>query len=697
MSHPKGCRCRDFTCRRTSSLAAVVAAEPSLPAAEVEASFDAVITNSAALRSLSTALDDDPDVLHIGAPAVVGRLVTELITRGSTTFTPPACAGCHRTGRELIRTDKGGMCPSCRRRQTATACVRCHGVKPVAGRNNNGEALCARCAPRRERHCGICGQDRPIARRARAGSPDVCVNCFKLPTATCSRCHQQRPCSFASTPQPVCAGCATRRTATCAHCGLDRPPTTHWPEGPVCVGCYDATLSRRGICTDCHTARRLVDPPGPAANRCCDCSGRPTIGHVCADCGIEDKLYEDRRCDRCALARRVTVLLADDTGAIPDTLFTLGAAIAAAPNPRSALNWLRTGTAAAILADIVNGRLTLSHDTLDHHPHPRAADYLRQMLVIHGLLPERNEHLERIPRFIDATLQGIDRPADRRLLQAYARWRVLPRLRRRAETNHGPRTATAHVRTQIKTAVRLLDWLDQHATPLPEITQADIDTWLATGPGAYNARDFILWAAQTGRCRPINIPAATANPGTTTDPDTRWTIIRKLLHDDTLDLTDRVAGCLVLLYAQPLSRITLITRDQIDHHPDGTLTLRFGTDPATIPEPLAGLIRDLLQTIHPYTGIGSPAHTPWLFPGIQPGQPLSAARLGVRLGKHGIDGRASRRAALLHLAAEVPAAVLSELLGYSNSAAVTWVHDAGGDWSRYAADLAHERIQTPAE
>jgi hypothetical protein len=697
VSHPTGCRCRNFECRRALALAAVVTAEPSLAAAEVEAGFDATITTGAAMRYLTAALDDDPDVLHIGAPAVVGRLVTELVARGSTTFTLPVCVRCHRTGRELIRTTDGGMCPNCRRRQTALACVRCDGVKPVAGRDPDGSPLCARCAPRPERRCGICGQTRPIARRAHEGHPDVCVNCFKLPTASCSRCHQRRPCSFASTPTPVCIRCAPRRTAPCAHCGLHRPPTAHWPEGPVCVGCYDAALSRRGVCDTCHTLRRLVDPPGPHATICTDCAGGTPIGHVCRDCGIEDRLYEHSRCNRCALTRRVTVLLADDTGTIPEQLAPLAAAISAAPNPRSALNWLRTGTAAAILTDIVNGRLVLSHDTLDDHPHPRAADYLRQMLLIHGLLPERNEHLERIRRFIDDTLNQIDRPTDRRTIQAYATWRVLRKLRRRAETNPGPRTATAHVRTQIKAAVRLLDWLGQQPTTLAEVTQADIDAWLATGPGAYYARDFILWATQTGRCRPLNIPAATANPGTTTDPDTRWNIIFRLLHDDTLELTDRVAGCLVLLYAQPLSRITLITRDQIDHHDDGTLTLRFGTDPATIPEPLAGLIRDLLDTVHPYTGIGSPAHTPWLFPGLQPGQPLSAARLGVRLGKLGIDGRASRRAALIHLAAEVPAAVLAELLGYSNQAAVSWTRDAGGNWSRYAADLAHDRAHTPVE
>ena len=43
------------------------------------------------------------------------------------------------------------------------------------------------------------------------------------------------------------------------------------------------------------------------------------------------------------------------------------------------------------------------------------------------------------------------------------------------------------------------------------------------------------------------------------------------------------------------------------------------------------------------------------------------------------------------------AGVLSELLGFSNTAAVTWVHDAGGDWSRYAADLAQQRDHQPAE
>lgn len=63
------------------------------------AAFDAAITSGAALRSLTAALTRDPQALHAGAPPVVGRLVTELVARGSTTFTLPACVTCQRTDR----------------------------------------------------------------------------------------------------------------------------------------------------------------------------------------------------------------------------------------------------------------------------------------------------------------------------------------------------------------------------------------------------------------------------------------------------------------------------------------------------------------------------------------------------------------------------------------------------------------------
>src|SRR6185437_11880724 len=178
----------------------------------------------AALRSLAAALAADPDALGSGAPPCVGRLVSELIARGSA-LAVPACAACGRTGRPLTRTSLGGMCARCAHRAGAAGCARCHAVKPVAGRTSDGQPICERCRRRERglRRCGRCGKTAPIAVRARGGNPDECVNCYKMPEADCSACGSRRECSFAASERPVCLSCSSTRPGTrCRH--QQRPP-----------------------------------------------------------------------------------------------------------------------------------------------------------------------------------------------------------------------------------------------------------------------------------------------------------------------------------------------------------------------------------------------------------------------------------------------------------------------------------------
>ena len=61
-------------CRREKVVAAVSAADPSLPAAVIEAAVDAVAPGGQALRQLADALAADPAALTAGAPPVAGRL-----------------------------------------------------------------------------------------------------------------------------------------------------------------------------------------------------------------------------------------------------------------------------------------------------------------------------------------------------------------------------------------------------------------------------------------------------------------------------------------------------------------------------------------------------------------------------------------------------------------------------------------------
>ena len=77
---------------------------------------------------------------------------------------------------------------------------------------------------------------------------------------------------------------------------------------------------------------------------------------------------------------------------------------------------------------------------------------------------------------------------------------------------------------------------------------------------------------QVGELRPLfwavarkHVPSRTApatrwaGPSGPLDQDRRWAGARRLLHDGTCPPADRVAGLLVLLYAQKLSVVTALT------------------------------------------------------------------------------------------------------------------------------------------
>jgi hypothetical protein len=238
--------------------------------------------------------------------------------------------------------------------------------------------------------------------------------------------------------------------------------------------------------------------------------------------------------------------------------------------------------------------------------------------------------------------------------------------------------------------------LDAHSayrhTTLSDCRQGHIDQWLRTGPSASLARDFLVWASSRGHAQRLDIPAPERATGASISQDQRWAHAARLLHDDALDPTDRVAGCLLLLYGQPLSRIAVMTTSQVTRCGEEML-IRLGRHDMPVPGPLAITITQLINDGRSHRGVGSPQQTAWLFPGHLPGRPITPDTLGGRLRALGIYAQASRRAALLDLAAELPAAVLADLLGLHQNTAAKWMHQAGGDWSRYAAELARRPHQ----
>jgi hypothetical protein len=138
----------------------------------------------------------------------------------------------------------------------------------------------------------------------------------------------------------------------------------------------------------------------------------------------------------------------------------------------------------------------------------------------------------------------------------------------------------------------------------------------------------------------------------------RLRVLRRLLDGGTMDARLRVAGCLVLLYAQPVARIVRLTAADAELGNDAA-RIRLGRDSVMLPPPLGGALTAMLER----AGADHPDH--WLFTGLKAGQPTHPGHLAARLRQVGVPIRAGRSSALAALAYRMPTPVLADLLGLS--------------------------------
>ncbi|MFJ2967542.1 hypothetical protein ACIPIC_35285 [Streptomyces collinus] len=106
---------------------------------------------------------------------------------------------------------------------------------------------------------------------------------------------------------------------------------------------------------------------------------------------------------------------------------------------------------------------------------------------------------------------------------------------------------------------------------------------------------------------------------------------------------------------------------------------------------------ELVQQRHGYSTLGRSDDHPWLFPGTAGGQPISSRQLMRKLTALGIKARPARNTTLMDLSAELPAVVLSRLLGLHINRAEKWTKEAGSTRADYAAELSRRKAFRKSE
>ncbi|MGW5126965.1 hypothetical protein ACWEQ7_23555 [Streptomyces sp. NPDC004069] len=180
----------------------------------------------------------------------------------------------------------------------------------------------------------------------------------------------------------------------------------------------------------------------------------------------------------------------------------------------------------------------------------------------------------------------------------------------------------------------------------------------------------------------VTIPhRSTANPAPITQHQ-RLALLRQLVNRDDIPLQDRVAAVLVLLYAQPLTRITRLSSDYVQHE-DGKVLVRLGDPPSPVPAPFDGMLLNYLGQ-RPNTKTATNPDARWLFPGRRAGQPVAPEAMAPRLRQLGFPTRPGRTAAIRQLVLQAPAPVIARMLGYNDDHTTCLAEEAGGTWKRYA-------------
>jgi hypothetical protein len=492
--------------------------------------------------------------------------------------------------------------------------------------------------------------------------------------------------------------------AQCVICGETRRRAAKWPIGAVCFSCYQKARSRPGQCSDCGELRVLVagahlspDTGSVKPTVCGGCAGSKFV-YLCRRCGGGEEPYKGGLCVRCAARDQLEEAFGAVRTSSPESApALLVEALSASRRPRSVIQWLSNPRGGArVVKELLDQSIIVDHAALDTFDE-REIWSLRRSLVDLGALPERHEPIARLDALLEKKVAPLP-PETRRLVQTYGSWWLLRRSRRRYETTGKFTYSSFRVAgRRLDQVISFLTWLSNNAVPLELLDQHILDRWLAeprSDPRA--ASDFLRWAASRHLApRLVTTYRPDREPTEAITEEQRWTDLTRCLSDDSVPDDVRAAGSLVLLYGLQLAQVVGLTTKHLHGDPNHTsatvksFSVQIGGPTILVPPPLGLILQRLPAAPASSTSliVAPPDRPPWLFPGRGSAGHVTYTGLARRMRGYGLRVRPSRNSALISLAADLPAPVISDLFGMSIASAVKWTRRAGRDWQGYISAL----------
>ncbi|MEE6140767.1 recombinase XerD [Mycobacterium sp. 050128] len=357
--------------------------------------------------------------------------------------------------------------------------------------------------------------------------------------------------------------------------------------------------------------------------------------------------------------------------------------------PASILSWKRSPRVEELLMGLASGQIALTHQGLDEAGADKATNHLRSLLEHAGILVARDEPLARFERWLSEKLEAVTEPSVRGAVERFAAWHHLRQLRKASVPGQSSTAAARYAKQEITEAIKFLTWLhNTHCRTLATCRQQDVDEWLASGPTTrLKVRNLLAWAKKTRLNNSVQITHRQPPPSRALTEEQRLAWLRELLHGDSESLAYRVAGILLLLFAQPLTKIAALPTSAIAST-ENEVRISLGQEPIPVPRPFADMLANHMRRRPNLGAAGGVADSPWLFPSVRPGRHLGPQMIMERLARLGIDLLGARNTALQSLVVAAPPPLVAELLGYSYNTAQLHAEIAAQPWARYVTKTA---------